>query len=739
MIILANGKFTSYMTRQNNLLICKKGQGNKFKKSVEWGINVVNHVWLQDVWFGKQMKELSDRRYTVCDHTKDTIDLDYTLTKDLMIGWRTSLKLNEQDLKRLNEFKEASLSKNWKKPSEITSVLISKENIIDNNLNISVNSFNKQKSNLNDKNSNLNANNNQNSKLSNEISQCPLVNPATTLSNSTTSTTLSTFVISNQTDTLTIVTVSTCNDKTSTNKSQPALTTTNASINSSSIIKSEKKLDNVPISSPNSTDQKLIDEVSIKKERIDDESMMNTSSKVPINLQIIKDNLMEVDPVNHNLPINQMNFTCSNDSIITQSTNTKPSLIEIKPNLNEETIKESDSINSTSNQTNNSNLVENNNESTNLIPKNNLTGTLDKDSFISSAAISPSIQTIANNNQVKTTDEIESNKEVNLLNGDHNPNEKHSTDVEMTEVVAAKKSNDQSNKEIQSIIENKSPLIQNNKSPIRSDNNEELPSAKRLKLVENIKEEKMDIQSDSIVSKGQQSKDELPVVNFSLPNNKNEESKDSNNVQLENQINENNSIKSKWLPESIKVFFTNVSNSKELSDIVLSLGGKLVNNYADCTHLVSSKIERTIKFVCAFNYAHFILEPEWLIKSKESGCFLKEQEFYLRDPANEQHFGFTIKESLERRQKRENKLLFQNMIFFITRSCVPSFKLLMQIIRSAGGLAVIKCPPTAQQIDQIKFSGNKFVVITCEKDLHLCNLFYEKDIRKYLNSFLNFF
>lgn len=779
------------MTQQNNLLICKKFDGIKLTKAVEWGINVVNQQWLQDMWFDK-LKDINDRRYTVCDPNKDAVDLDYTLTKDLMTGWKTSLKLNEHDQKRLTEFKEACLSRNWKKPE--IAVLVSKENILNSSSSLSTN--NTSKPNLPDKNSNSNSNN-QNSNSSNEISQSPqlsisntstsTVNTSSTINTIATSTstattnssTLSTFVISNSTDTLTIVTVSTCSDKL--NKKSPSITTSNSTVYSStsspSPLSLQIKTENVSTTTStttttttNQTDRKelAINELSIKKEKVDNE-YMDTDSKVPIathnkaeqNVQK-EDNQMEVDRIISNNNDQTLKIattlTSSTDPITTQSTNTKPSLIEIKPNnLDEQEISKMDSLIPTNDEMKRKDELKSIHNSTDSIvcttsPLVLTVSSVNTQSNSDSATATISTTKSTTSGTMKT-DNLQP-VEVGLVNGDHNPNDRQqSTDVEMMEVVTSATNKIEKNT---IVIDNKSP---NNKE-LRDECDQ--PLAKRLKL----EEERMDVQSNSIDSrdnsKDERSNEEPKLMqtmataiakedNGTLMNGlqtldssstteivvvkKESAEENGRNKSQTKSVEDNNLIKSKWSPESIKVFFTNVPNSKELSDIVLSLGGKLVNNGADCTHLVSSKVERTINFVCAFNYAHFILVPDWLIKSKESGCFLNERDYFLNDQLNEEHFGFSIKDSFERREKRD-RLLFNEMIFYITRSCIPSFKILMQIIRSAGGLSVAKSPPTSQQLDRMKSTGLKFVVISCERDLHLCDLFYEKNIRKYFLNFL---
>lgn len=747
MIFIAKGKYTSYMTQQNNLLICKKFETNgnndskknkKFKKAVEWGINTVNHLWLQDMWFDN-LKDVNDRRYKF-DNDKDVISLDYVLTKDLMIGWKSPLKLNEQDQKRLNEFRE-SLCKNWKKPDS-SLVLTSKENIINN----SASSISTRQPLLIDK---LNGNSSFKPILQSNINS----NQSNTTTVTTSPSTLSTFVISNPTDTLTIVTVSTCNDKIT--KTSPSITTKNTltTIDNSSFLQIKREENSssqitTSITPTIFTDQKQnFNELTIKKEKIDDDLKVPNNDRKEIDVQK-EDNQMEIDLIvsNNDQTINRTTacttLTNSTDSIITQSTTTKPSLIQIKPN-NLIDNKEIDDIDT---KTDNAIVC-----TTTISPMILTVSSVNTQSIIDSTTLTTSKTDFLPQQQQIIKEEI------GLVNGDCNPNNKQSIDIEMMEVDTSIKLN----------------------TECPSDNNE--PQSKRLKL-----DDKIDVEFNSICSKEDQSRgNQLNDESNKTIESKEEEMstiKDNNNASLMNGLQnhdssltmmiidkkdnnnihhnlvskerqdetdyerlksvcvdkENNLIKSNLSSDSIKVFFTNVSNVKDLSEIVVSLGGKLVTDYKECTHLISSKAERTAKFVCAFNYANYILVPDWLIKSKESGCFLSEQDYFLNDQLNEEHFGFSIKESFERRSRRKHHL-FDEMIFFITRSCVPSYKIIMEIVKSAGGMAITNKIPSIQQIEQMKRTNTKFVVISCQRDLYLCDLFYEKEIRKYPSTVILIF
>lgn len=74
-----------------------------------------------------------------------------------------------------------------------------------------------------------------------------------------------------------------------------------------------------------------------------------------------------------------------------------------------------------------------------------------------------------------------------------------------------------------------------------------------------------------------------------------------------------------------------------------------------CTVLVTDKIRRTIKFLCALANAVPIVSINWLHESKRAGHFLDWENYMLKDPAMEAKYGFRLRKSLDK--ARERKLL----------------------------------------------------------------------------------
>jgi len=173
----------------------------------------------------------------------------------------------------------------------------------------------------------------------------------------------------------------------------------------------------------------------------------------------------------------------------------------------------------------------------------------------------------------------------------------------------------------------------------------------------------------------------------------------------------------------IKVLFTGLKNVSGLKDIVIRLGGKVTSSHSECTHLITDRIARTQKFLCAFNYAKHILSPSWLEQSDLLNKFLDERSFTLSDQEKERQFDVILHHSLNRRNTRGD-LLFDGIVLYITSGCIPSPIILKSIIDSAGGIGVMKRRPTRKQLHTMREMGKKFAVVTCENDLHLCDMFF---------------
>lgn len=182
-----------------------------------------------------------------------------------------------------------------------------------------------------------------------------------------------------------------------------------------------------------------------------------------------------------------------------------------------------------------------------------------------------------------------------------------------------------------------------------------------------------------------------------------------------------------------QVLLTGLKGVKELKRGVLQLGGALAKSPKECTHLVTNKILRTVKLLSAFGSAKFVVTPRWIEDSIANNAFVDEGPYQVEDPDAEKTFGFSLDQVLHRSDRTP---LFKGMIFFITPGVHPAPPILQEVIESSGGMVYFKKRPSLKQVTSVTQGGTKFVVISCDNDLHLCRDYMGKNISIYSPEFI---
>lgn len=85
MVEESGAQLTPYFSRHNSVLICKKQEGNKFKRAKDWNIPVVNCVWLSDILQGdlSHMSQYDQPKYQQYN-VSGPFRIDYSLVANLM-------------------------------------------------------------------------------------------------------------------------------------------------------------------------------------------------------------------------------------------------------------------------------------------------------------------------------------------------------------------------------------------------------------------------------------------------------------------------------------------------------------------------------------------------------------------------------------------------------------------------------------------------------------------------------
>ncbi|XP_029078474.1 mediator of DNA damage checkpoint protein 1-like, partial [Monodon monoceros] len=156
-----------------------------------------------------------------------------------------------------------------------------------------------------------------------------------------------------------------------------------------------------------------------------------------------------------------------------------------------------------------------------------------------------------------------------------------------------------------------------------------------------------------------------------------------------------------------KVLFTGVVDAHG-ERAVLALGGSLASSVAEASHLVTDRIRRTVKFLCALGRGIPILSLDWLHQSHRAGCFLPPAEYVVTDPEQEKNFGFSLREALSRARERR---LLEGYEIHVTPGVQPPPPQMGEIISCCGGTVLPSMPRSYKP---------QRVVITCSQDFPRC-------------------
>ncbi|XP_007442521.1 mediator of DNA damage checkpoint protein 1 isoform X1 [Python bivittatus] len=157
-----------------------------------------------------------------------------------------------------------------------------------------------------------------------------------------------------------------------------------------------------------------------------------------------------------------------------------------------------------------------------------------------------------------------------------------------------------------------------------------------------------------------------------------------------------------------KVLFTGVID-EEGERVVAELGGCLAESVFDCTHLVTDRVRRTVKFLCALARGIPIVTLDWLEKSRRNAFFLAPSSFLVRDPEQEKNLRFSLSTSLQKVQ--QNGGLFQGYEIHVTPNVKPEPEHMKDIVKCSGGTFLPRMPRAYK---------DKRIVVSCPEDLARC-------------------
>jgi len=176
----------------------------------------------------------------------------------------------------------------------------------------------------------------------------------------------------------------------------------------------------------------------------------------------------------------------------------------------------------------------------------------------------------------------------------------------------------------------------------------------------------------------------------------------------------------------VTVMFTGLGDKPKegCSRVVLSLKGNVSQKVEDCTHLVTDKVHRTVKFLAALGAGKEIVTPDWIHESEKAGYFVGESLHYLKDKEAEASWNFSLNSA---REKAANKKLMEGLSFYVTPNTKPSPSDLREIISSCGG-KILTSPPHS-------FDDN-VCIISCVEDQKMYSTLIEKGYSVHTTEFI---
>ncbi|XP_039297217.1 PAX-interacting protein 1 isoform X6 [Nilaparvata lugens] len=102
MIEVTGAKVTSYYTSHNHILICRRPDGEKYKKAREWGKSVVNVQWLNEILFGHYscLQQADSHKYQQFN-LGNPFRIDYALVPHLMGAWKIPINVMQESYDRV--------------------------------------------------------------------------------------------------------------------------------------------------------------------------------------------------------------------------------------------------------------------------------------------------------------------------------------------------------------------------------------------------------------------------------------------------------------------------------------------------------------------------------------------------------------------------------------------------------------------------------------------------------------
>ncbi|XP_011867303.1 PREDICTED: PAX-interacting protein 1 [Vollenhovia emeryi] len=118
MLEALGAKYTTYFSRHNTLLICRRPDGQKYKKAREWQTSVVNAQWLTDLLCGQMnaLHQVESQKYQQFS-LSNPFRLDYSIVPHVMAAWKMPINITQDSYDKVKQVGQGPNSiRQYKKP-----------------------------------------------------------------------------------------------------------------------------------------------------------------------------------------------------------------------------------------------------------------------------------------------------------------------------------------------------------------------------------------------------------------------------------------------------------------------------------------------------------------------------------------------------------------------------------------------------------------------------------------------
>ncbi|KAI9029296.1 BRCT domain-containing protein [Hyaloraphidium curvatum] len=178
----------------------------------------------------------------------------------------------------------------------------------------------------------------------------------------------------------------------------------------------------------------------------------------------------------------------------------------------------------------------------------------------------------------------------------------------------------------------------------------------------------------------------------------------------------------------VAIAFTGIKPTDKEAKGIRALGGTVVDQMTEATHLLTTRVTRTEKFLMAVGGGLHILDRSWLDSSLQAGMFLDESLYPLRDPDSERQHKYNLQESL--RRARTTKLL-QGRTVYMTPNSKPEVETMRHIVEANGGKFVVL---TMRKARDVSTAGA--IVLSCPEDSAYFPEFVDQGVEVYSTEYI---